>query len=224
MESSPPTGESRLRASIRTAPVIPVIVLQRAADAAPVAEALLAGGISIFEITLRTSASLPAVERLAGLFPAALAGAGTVLNKIQAKEAVSAGAQFLVSPGLDEGVVEFARTNDIPVIPGVATATEAQRAFNLGLRLLKFFPAGAAGGVEMLKSCAAVFPEAEFVPTGGVSAGNLADYLRLANVVACGGSWLTPGDSIAEGRFDVVTRLALEARAIAEQVGAEAGS
>lgn len=203
--------------AIQAVPVIPVIVLQRAADAVPVAEALIAGGIPVFEITMRTEAGLPAIEEIAKRFPDALTGAGTVLSKSQAQQVIDAGAQFIVSPCWDDDVVETAMDAGIPVLPGVVTPSEVQRARSRGLRLLKFFPAGVAGGIPMLKALSAVYSDVGFVPTGGVSASNLADYLAVPNVVACGGSWLTPASQIAEGRFDEITRLANEARQIADR-------
>ena len=202
-------------AALQAVPVIPVIVLQRSADAVPVAEALIEGGIPIFEFTLRTEAALPAIEEIAKHFPDALTGAGTVLDKSQARQAIDAGARFIVSPGWDEGVVETAQAAGLPVVPGVATASEVQRARNHGLRLLKLFPAGVAGGIPMLKALSSVYSDIGFVPTGGVSAGNLADYLAVPNVVAVGGSWLTPAKAIADGQFEQITRLSIEARKIA---------
>jgi 2-dehydro-3-deoxyphosphogluconate aldolase/(4S)-4-hydroxy-2-oxoglutarate aldolase len=202
-------------AALQAVPVIPVIVLQRSADAVPVAEALIEGGIPIFEFTLRTEAALPAIAEIAKKFPDAQTGAGTVLDESQARQAIDAGARYIVSPGWNSGVVETAQAAGLPVVPGVATASEVQRARNHGLRLLKLFPAGVAGGIPMLKALSSVFSDIGFVPTGGVSASNLADYLAVPNVVAVGGSWLTPAKAIAEGRFGEITRLALEARQIA---------
>jgi 2-dehydro-3-deoxyphosphogluconate aldolase/(4S)-4-hydroxy-2-oxoglutarate aldolase len=204
--------------AVKAVPVIPVIVLQSVAHAVPVAEALIAGGIPIFEVTLRTAAALPAIAELAKIFPHALTGAGTVLDRSQAEQAIAAGASFIVSPGWDEGVVDTARKAGLPVVPGVATASEVQRARNHGLRVLKLFPAGIAGGVPMLKALSGVYQDVKFVPTGGVSAKNLAEYLALPNVAAVGGSWLTPKQAVAEGRFDEITRLAEEARRIAAEV------
>lgn len=211
-------GASAFDAALQAVPVIPVIVLQRSADAVHVAEALIEGGIPIFEFTLRTEAALPAIGEIAKQFPDALTGAGTVLDQSQARQAIDAGARFIVSPGLDGEVVETAQAAGIPVVPGAATASEVQRARNHGLRLLKLFPAGIAGGIPMLKALSSVFSGVEFVPTGGVSADNLGDYLALPNVAAVGGSWLTPATSIAEGRFEDITRLAVEARQIAADV------
>lgn len=201
--------------AIQAVPVIPVMVLQRVADAIPVAEALISGGISIFEITMRTEAALAAIEKIAGRFPDALTGVGTVLNKEHAKQAIDSGAQFIVSPGVDEATIEFAMNAGIPIVPGTSTASEVQRASNLGLRILKFFPAGAAGGIPMLKAFSSVFADVQFVPTGGVTASNLSDYLAVPNVVACGGSWLAPNKLVANGQFDEITRLTREALKIA---------
>jgi len=205
-------------AALQAVPVIPVIVLQRSADAVPVAEALIEGGIPIFEITLRTEAGLPSIQEVAKTFPDALTGAGTVLNEAQARQAIDAGSRFIVSPGWDDGVVETAQAAGIPVVPGVATASEVQRAYNRGLRVLKLFPAGIAGGIPMLKALSSVYSEVGFVPTGGVSAKNLADFLALPNVKAVGGSWLTPAKVIADGQFEEITRLSIEARKIAADV------
>lgn len=205
-------------AALQAVPVIPVIVLQCSNDAVPVAEALIEGGIPIFEITLRTEAGLPSIEEVAKHFPDALTGAGTVLDESQARQAIDAGARFIVSPGWDDGVIATAQAAGIPVVPGVATASEVQRAYNRGLRVLKLFPAGIAGGIPMLKALSSVFSEVGFVPTGGVSAGNLADYLAVPNVKAVGGSWLTPAKAIAGGQFEEIARLSVEARKIAADV------
>jgi 2-dehydro-3-deoxyphosphogluconate aldolase/(4S)-4-hydroxy-2-oxoglutarate aldolase len=142
-------------------------------------------------------------------------GAGTVLSTEHAHSALDAGARFIVSPGLSEDVVRVASDAGLPVFPGVATATELQRAWNLGLRIVKFFPAGQAGGVAMIKALASVFRDVRFMPTGGVSASNLADYLTVPAVIACGGSWLTPKEAIAAGDYRAVTELAAQAVAIA---------
>lgn len=218
MNESTDSAPLTFDAAVRAVPVIPVIVLQRVEDAVPVAEALIAGGIPIFEVTLRTAAALPAIAELAKRFPGALTGAGTVLDQSQCERAIAVGASFIVSPGWDDGVVDTAQGAGLPVVPGVATASEVQRARNRGLRVLKLFPAGIAGGVPMLKALSGVYQDVKFVPTGGVSAQNLADYLALPNVAAVGGSWLTPKQAVAEGRFEEITRLAREARQIATEV------
>lgn len=203
---------------LEKAPVVPVVVIDDAAKAVPVAEALVAGGLPVIEVTMRTAAAADAIAAICDAMPDALIGAGTVLSAEHAHAIVNAGAKFIVSPGLHDDVVSAAAELSVPVIPGVATATEAQRAWNLGLRTLKFFPAGQAGGIPMIKALAAVFRDVKFMPTGGVSAKNLADYLDVPAVLACGGSWLTPADAVAEGEFGRITELAAEAVAIAQKV------
>ncbi len=147
-----------------------------------------------------------------------MVGAGTVLTLEQAEETVRRGAKFIVSPGLDEAVVKFCQSKSLEVFPGTVTASEVQRAWNLGLRTVKFFPAGLSGGVPMLKALGSVFRGMKFMPTGGVSASNLKDFLGVPAVLACGGSWLTPEKEIAAGNYDAVTALAKEALALAGEV------
>ena len=200
-------------------PVVPVLVIEDAAKAVPVASALVAGGLSVIEVTMRTAAAADAIAAIRSEVPEAHVGAGTVLSSDQARAIVDAGAQFIVSPGLNADVVRVAKEMSVPVIPGIATATEAQTAWNLGLRILKFFPAGQAGGIPMIKALSAVFRDVMFMPTGGVSARNLRDYLDVPAVLACGGSWLTPADAIASGDYERITRLAAEAVAIATDKG-----
>lgn len=206
-----------MRDLLEQAPVVPVVVIDDAEKAVPVASALVAGGLKIIEVTMRTAAAPDAIAAIAAEVPEAQIGAGTVLSGEQAHKIVDAGATFIVSPGLHEDVLAAAEERSVPVIPGVATATEAQRAWNLGLRLLKFFPAGQAGGIPMIKALAAVFRDLEFMPTGGVSPGNLVDYLSIPAVLACGGSWLTPADAIADGDYERITQLAADAVALAKQ-------
>jgi 2-dehydro-3-deoxyphosphogluconate aldolase/(4S)-4-hydroxy-2-oxoglutarate aldolase len=200
---------------LEKAPVVPVVVIEDASKAVPLAQALVAGGLPVIEVTMRTAAAPDAIAAIAADVPDAIIGAGTVLNAEHAETIVAAGAQFIVSPGLHDDVVSAAQRLDVPVIPGVATASETQHAWNLGLRTLKFFPAGQAGGTAMLKALSAVFRDVKFMPTGGVSAKNLSDYLALPSVLACGGSWLTPADAIESGDFDRITELAKEAVEIA---------
>ena len=165
---------------------------------------------------MRTAAAADAIRAIAADVPDAFIGAGTVLSGEQAQTIVSAGAKFIVSPGLHDEVVAAANDMSVPLIPGVATATEAQYAWNLGLRILKFFPAGQAGGIAMIKALAAVFRDVMFMPTGGVSAKNLHEYLQVPAVLACGGSWLTPSDAIEGGDYYRITELAAEAVAISK--------
>ena len=200
---------------LENVPVVPVVVIEDASRAVPLANALVAGGLPVIEVTMRTAAAADAISAIRADVPDALIGAGTVLSGEQAHSIVAAGARFIVSPGLHEDVVAAARELSVPVIPGVATATEAQQAWNMGLRILKFFPAGQAGGVGMIKALAAVFRDVKFMPTGGVSAKNLREYLEVPAVLACGGSWLTPADAIESGDFNRITELAAEAVKIA---------
>ena len=200
---------------LEKAPVIPVVVIEDAAKAVPLAHALVAGGLPVIEVTMRTAAAADAISAIAAEVPEAVIGAGTVLNEEQARRIVAAGAKYIVSPGLQTEVVTAAQSLDVPVVPGVATATEALNAWNMGLRLLKFFPAGQAGGVPMLKALSAVYRDVSFIPTGGVSAKNLQEYLEVPSVLACGGSWLSPADAIANNDFQRITDLAAEAAAIA---------
>lgn len=198
--------------------VVPLVQADDADTAVATVEALLAGGLDVIEVVLRTEAALDCLRAVAAAFPQAIVGAGTVLTPGQAGQAIEAGARFIVSPGLHEGVVAAAREAGLAVFPGVATPTELQAAWNLGLDTVKFFPAGLAGGVPMLKALAAVFRGVGFMPTGGVSATNLREYLSVPEVIACGGSWLTPASSIDAGDYAGITRLAEEARMIAIMV------
>lgn len=203
---------------LEKAPVVPVVVIDDAAKAVPIANALVAGGLTVIEVTMRTAAAADAIAAISAEVPDALVGAGTVLSGEQARTIVAAGAKFIVSPGLHDDVLSVANELSVPIIPGVATASEVQKAWNLGLRTLKFFPAGQAGGIAMIKALASVFRDVGFMPTGGVSPSNLRDYLDQSAVVACGGSWLTPADAIENGDYDKITELAAEAVAIAKEV------
>lgn len=205
--------ETRLQAT----PVVPLIQAEDPAVAVATARALLDGGLRIQEVVMRTDAALDCMRAIAAEVPGAVMGAGTVLSAEHARSALDAGARFIVSPGLHEAVVGVAADAGLPVFPGIATATELQRAWNMGLRTVKFFPAGQAGGIPMIKALASVFRDVRFMPTGGVSAANLGDYLAVPAVVACGGSWLTPKDAVAAGDYATVTRLAAEAIEIARK-------
>ena len=207
-----------MRELLQEIPVVPVVVIEDAEKAVPVAKALVAGGLPVIEVTMRTAAAPEAISAIAEQVPEAVIGAGTVLSSDQATQIVAAGAKFIVSPGLHEDVVATANKLDVPIIPGVATATELQQAWNLGLRILKFFPAEQAGGIAMIKSLASVFRDVVFMPTGGVSPANLHTYLEVPAVLACGGSWLTPAAAIADGDFERIATLASEALAIAKKV------
>ncbi|MEN1677980.1 MAG: bifunctional 4-hydroxy-2-oxoglutarate aldolase/2-dehydro-3-deoxy-phosphogluconate aldolase [Planctomycetota bacterium] len=196
--------------------LIPVVVIDDVAQAVPLGEALVEAGLPVAEVTLRTPAALGAIERMAAV-ENLLVGAGTVLNADQAKRAIDAGARFVISPGLDEAVVQCCHDRDIPAAPGIATATEAQRAVGLGLELVKFFPAEAIGGAALLKALAAPFAGLRFIPTGGVSASNLTDYLSLPSVAACGGSWMVRREWLRDGQWDRVKESVRDAVAIASE-------
>ena len=186
---------------IRRLRIVPVIVIDDAAHASALAGALAAGGLPVAEITFRTSAAAEAIRRIAGENPDVLAGAGTVLTPQQAREAVDAGAKFIVSPGFGPRVVEWCLEHGVPVFPGVCTPSEVETALARGLSTLKFFPAEQAGGVPFLKAIGAPYGMVQFIPTGGVNATNLGSYLALKNVVACGGSWMAPAEWIRAGDF-----------------------
>ena len=196
---------------LELSPVIPVVTVDDPDHAVPVARALLAGGIPVVELTLRTSRALEAVALVAAQVPEILVGAGTVLTRQQADGAVEAGAQFVVTPGASMHLLEHLTTLPVPALPGVATVSEVLTALDHGFTELKFFPAGPAGGPAYLAAVSAPVPEARFCPTGGVTADNLADYLALPNVPAVGGSWLTPGPVLAARDWAEVTALAKDA-------------
>jgi 2-dehydro-3-deoxyphosphogluconate aldolase/(4S)-4-hydroxy-2-oxoglutarate aldolase len=201
--------------------VVPVITIDRPQDAVPLARALLNGGIGCAEITFRTASAQEAIQRISGECHEMLVGAGTVLTVQQAEQAMRAGAQYIVAPGFDAAVVDWCQEHSVPVLPGVATPTEINMALARGVKLLKFFPSEEIGGVRMLKALHAPYQEVQFIPTGGIKAHNLAEYLVLPNVVACGGSWMATGSMISEGKFDEITRLSREARAIVQRTRGE---
>ena len=197
---------SQVKDCIQRHRIIPVVVCDRSEDAPPLADALISGGLPIAEITLRTESALDAIRALAGRQDICV-GAGTVLSREQAQQAIEAGARFVVSPGLDESVVDYCRGQDVLVTPGIATSTELQRASNLGISLVKFFPAEAMGGVKLLKALSGPFHHLRFVPTGGIHAGNLLSYLEIPQVLACGGSWMVPRSGIQSQEWGVITDL-----------------
>ena len=195
-------------------PVIPVIVLQRVQDAVPLAEALLAGGVKVLEVTMRTPVALQCIEAIAKAVPDAVVGAGTIRSAADAKAALDAGSRFAVSPGYTAEVGAACRRIGLPLLPGVATASEVMAAQADGLSFLKFFPAMQAGGLAMLKALGGPFPDVVFCPTGGISLETAPQFLALPNVKVCGGSWLTPADAVAAGDWARITRLAREAQAL----------
>jgi 2-dehydro-3-deoxyphosphogluconate aldolase / (4S)-4-hydroxy-2-oxoglutarate aldolase len=192
-------------------PVIPVIVLQRIEHAVPLAEALVAGGVSVLEVTLRTPVALQCIEAIARAVPQAIVGAGTIRTAADARAARRAGSAFGVSPGYTNAVGAACRAADLALLPGVATASEVMAAQADGWSFLKFFPAGAAGGVAMLRALHGPFPDVVFCPTGGITLQTAPQFLALPNVRVCGGSWLTPADAIDAGDWARITRLAQEA-------------
>jgi 2-dehydro-3-deoxyphosphogluconate aldolase/(4S)-4-hydroxy-2-oxoglutarate aldolase len=198
--------------------VVPVVKIERAQDALELGRALLAGGLPCAEITFRTAAAEEAIQRISSSLPEIIVGAGTVLSVEQADKAVSAGAQFVVCPGFNHKVVDWCLQNEIPVTPGVATPTEIDMALDRGLRVLKFFPAEALGGIRMLKAIAAPYAIVKFIPTGGINQNNLADYLALPSVHCCGGSWLVAANLISAGKFDEITQLTQDAVSIVRAV------
>jgi 2-dehydro-3-deoxyphosphogluconate aldolase/(4S)-4-hydroxy-2-oxoglutarate aldolase len=198
--------------------VLPVLEIDSVERARPVAEALLAGGLPIVEVTLRTKAALDSIRLIARDIPGLIIGAGTVVDWEQAWAARDAGAQFLVSPGMVEHVVVWARENEMPVLAGAVTPTEMIRGISLGLDILKFFPAEVMGGLDAIRAMSDPFPQLRFIPTGGVKLENAAQYLRHEKIHAIGGSWMAKRQMINQGRFDEVERLAQEASELVRQV------
>lgn len=194
-------------------PVIPVIVVDDANDAEPLAEALLEGGLNIIEVTFRTAAAAEAIERIANRFPEMMTGAGTVVTKEQAQRAVDAGSKFGLAPGTDPETIAFFKEKGIPFIPGIMTPSDIQTAIKAGCSHLKFFPAGAAGGPKLLKAMSAPYANlgVKFCPTGGVSLDNMGEYLSMKEVFAIGGSWLATKSQIAEKRWSEITQQVKEA-------------
>lgn len=191
--------------------IIPVLVVADIEAAKPLAAALVEGGLPIMEMTMRTPRALDIARAMAEV-DGAVIGVGTVLNADRCNAAIDAGAAFIVSPGFDEGVINSASRRHTPVIPGVATISELQRAWNAGLRVVKFFPAAIAGGPAAVRAFASVIPDIQFMPTGGVNIKNIADYLAIDAVIACGGSWIAPPELIEKRRFDEIRALAADAR------------
>ena len=187
--------------------IVPVVVLNRVEDALPLAQALLKGGIDFMEITFRTECAADCISVISSEVPGMTVGAGTVLNIDQAKLAVSKGAKFIVSPGLDEETVRWALENDIPVIPGAVTPTEIMKAISLGLKVVKFFPADVYGGIKAIKALSAPFGQVKFLPTGGVSEDNLKDFIGNSSVAAVGGSWVCKKDDIINHDWEKITAL-----------------
>ena len=197
--------------------VVPVVVLEDAKDAAPLAKALCEGGLPCAEVTFRTAAAKDSIKAMSEAYPEMLVGAGTVLTKEQVDSAVEAGATFIVSPGFDPEIVDYCLEKEIPVFPGCITPSEVAQAVKRGLRVVKFFPAEQFGGVATIKALSAPYVGLKFMPTGGVSAKNLKEYLACKPIVACGGSWMVKKDLIEAGEFDKIRELTKEAVSLANE-------
>ncbi len=198
--------------------IVSVVVLDRVDDAVPVARALMNGGLKCAEITFRTDAAQESIKRITKEFPDMLVGAGTVLTIDQADRAIDAGAKFIVAPGLNPKVVKHVQSRGIEMCPGVNTPSEIESALELGLNALKFFPAEPSGGLKMLKALGSAYVNVKFMPTGGINADNVREYLSYNKIFACGGSWMVKGDLIKEGKFEEIERLTKEAVKIVKEV------
>ena len=191
--------------------IVPVVKIDRAEDAVPLAKALCAGGLPCAEVTFRTSAAAAAIKAMTENFPEMCVGAGTVLNAAQVDAAVAAGAQFIVSPGLNPKTVQYCQEKQIPITPGTSCPSDIEQAIELGLDVVKFFPAEQSGGLAKIKAMAAPYVNMKFMPTGGINAKNLTSYLDFNKIIACGGSWMVPGDLINAGEWDKIEQLTREA-------------
>jgi len=205
---------SNVQEKIASTRLLPVIKLDRAEDAAPLAEALCEGGLPVMEITFRTDAAEDSIRAVIKSFPDVLTGAGTVITLEQVKKAHDAGARYVVTPGISVAVIEYCCLNDIPVYPGACTPSEIIHVMEFGLDIVKFFPAAQYGGLPTIKALSAPFPTLKFIPTGGISMSNLRDYLAFEKVIACGGSWMVKDDMIKAGDFKGITALVKEAVAL----------
>ena len=198
-------------------PVVPVMVIDKVEDAVPMAKALAAGGITVFEITLRTAAALDAIRAIRAAMPEALVGAGTILNPEQYDQAVAAGAQFIISPGFTDKLLAHAAANAVPLIPGVSTPSEIMTALDMGYTHLKFFPAEPAGGLKYIRAIAAPYTMMKFMPTGGINPQNVREYLAYDRIAACGGSWMVKNTMIENNEFDRIEELVKEAVEIVKE-------
>ena len=198
--------------------IIPVVVLDDPKDAAPLAKVLCENGLPCAEVTFRTSAAEESIRIMSREFPNMLVGAGTVLTKEQADRAMNAGAKFIVSPGLNPKIVQYCIDNSVPVTPGTQTPSEMEQALELGLKVVKFFPAENAGGLAMIKAVAAAYVDLKFMPTGGINAKNVRDYLAYNRIIACGGSWMVKKDLVSAGEWDKIAALVKEASEIVKEI------
>jgi 2-dehydro-3-deoxyphosphogluconate aldolase/(4S)-4-hydroxy-2-oxoglutarate aldolase len=198
--------------------IVPVVVLNSADDALPLAEALVKGGLPCAEVTFRTAAAEESIRKMAKAFPEMIIGAGTVLTCEQADRAIDAGAKFIVSPGFNPKVTEYVLKKGVPMTPGICTPTEIEAALQFDLDVLKFFPAEPSGGLKMIKALAAPYVGVNFMPTGGISAANVREYLAYDRIVACGGSWMVSGSLVKEGKFGEIETLVREAADIVKEI------
>lgn len=198
--------------------VVPVVVLEDAKDAVPLATALVEGGLPCAEVTFRTEAAEESIRLMTEQFPEMLVGAGTVLTVEQVDAAVGAGAKFIVSPGFDAEIVDYCLKNQIPVFPGCISPSEVAQAVKRGLKVVKFFPAEPAGGISMIKAMAAPYTGLKFMPTGGINAKNLGEYLSSDKIVCCGGSWMVKGEFVKNGEFNKIRQLTEEARRLVDSI------
>lgn len=212
--------EMTMEEKIQELGVVPVVVLEDVKDAKPLAKALVEGGLPCAEVTFRTAAAEESIREMSAEYPDMLVGAGTVLTIEQVDRAVAAGAKFIVSPGFDPEIVDYCLEKQIPVFPGCVTPSEVAQAVKRGLKVVKFFPAAQFGGVSTIKALAAPYVGLKFMPTGGVSAKNLRDFLECKSIIACGGSWMVKGDMIKAGEFDKIRELTAEAVALAKEIRA----
>lgn len=196
---------------LKMTPVVPVITIHREEDAVPLAQALVKGGIAVLEVTLRTPYGLAAIPRIREEVPEAVTGAGTITSVKELNQAVAAGSQFIITPGLTDSLLDAGIDTGLPFMPGIATVSEMMRCLEKGLDTLKFFPAEANGGAKALKAFGGPFPQVSFCPTGGIGPKNIADYLAIPSVLSVGGSWIVPDDMIAAGDWSGITQLAKEA-------------
>ena len=198
--------------------IIPVVVLNDTKDAEPLGKALVEGGIPCAEVTFRTEAAEECIRIMAEKFPEMLVGAGTVLTTEQVDRAIAAGAKFIVSPGLNPKVVKYCVEKNIPITPGIITPSEMEQAIELGLEVVKFFPAESFGGLKTIKSMAAPYNKMMFMPTGGINPENVKEYLKFGKILACGGSWMVAGNLVKEGKFDEIAKLVAEAKEIVKEI------
>lgn len=198
--------------------IVPVVVLNDAKDALPLAERLVNGGLPCAEVTFRTAAAEESIRQMAKAYPDMIIGAGTVLTCEQADRAIDAGAKFIVSPGFNPKVTEYVLKRGVPMTPGVCTPTEIEAALQFDLDVLKFFPAEPSGGLKMIKALCAPYVGLNFMPTGGINADNVRDYLKYERIVACGGSWMVSGSLVKEGKFDEIENMVREAAAIVKEI------